>query len=155
MNGAGVLDLELTSDPAELPRIREVVRGWTTTHGWDEDQVAGIVLAVDEALSNVIRHGYEGQPGRPIELRLRPVDDPTHGPGVEIRIRDFGRQVPLDQIRGRDLTDHRPGGLGVHIIHNVMDCVQYAHAPGGGMLLRMRKYQRSTRGAADKPAGGA
>jgi anti-sigma regulatory factor (Ser/Thr protein kinase) len=142
MPDASALNLELNSDPEELPGVRAAIRTWTARHGWDDPDVADIVLAVDEALSNVIRHGYEGRLGHRIEFALCALDDPQHGPGIEVRIRDFGKQVPLEEIRGRDLDDLRPGGLGVHIIRSVMNSVEYSHAPGGGMQLIMRKYQQ-------------
>jgi anti-sigma regulatory factor (Ser/Thr protein kinase) len=149
MNGQSALNLELTSDVAELPTVRAAIRAWTRQHGWTEAQTADIVLAVDEALSNVIRHGYDGQPGHKIEMRARVLHDAAHGEGMEIRIRDFGKQVPLDEICGRDLNDLRPGGLGVHIIRSVMDSTEYSHASGGGMQLIMRKYQRPSANAHD------
>jgi anti-sigma regulatory factor (Ser/Thr protein kinase) len=147
------LDLIVDSDVAELPIIRDAIRAWAGRHGWSEGQTADIVLAVDEALSNVIRHGYDGQPGHRIEITARVLRDAAHGEGIEIRIRDFGKQVPLEQICGRDLDDLRPGGLGVHIIHSLMDSAEYSHARGGGMRLVMRKYRRPKADARDSEAG--
>lgn len=132
--------IDLMSDPCQLSVVRESVRTWISGLGWGELRIADVVLAVDEALTNVMRHGYENRTDRPIQLLLRTVDDPARGVAVEIEIRDWGRQVPLDQIRGRDLDDLRPGGLGVHIIRNLMDYADYSHADGGGMRLLMRKY---------------
>lgn len=153
MSDRRVLNLDLTSDPAELPGIRDRVRNWTRRLGWAEEDVADIVLAIDEALTNVIRHGYDSQPGQAIKLRARTLIDPWRGPGIEVRIRDYGKQVPLDSICGRDLNDLRPGGLGVHIIKSVMCFVEYSHAPGGGMQLVMRKYQRPATGAPERQTG--
>ena len=146
MNACDVLELDITSDPTELPGVRQAFRAWTRSHGWADDEIADVILAVDEALSNVIRHGYDNQPGQKIEVRARTLLDPTDGEGVEIRIRDYGKQVPIEQICGRDLNDVRPGGLGVHIIRSLMSSAQYSHAAGGGMQLVMRKYRRGTGG---------
>ncbi len=147
------LNLVATSDVAELPTVRDAIRSWTAQHGWAEGQTADIVLAVDEALSNVIRHGYDGQPGHRIEITGRVLRGTAHGDGIEIRIRDFGKQVPLERICGRDLDDLRPGGLGVHIIRSLTDSAEYSHAPGGGMQLVMRKYRRGTTDARNSEAG--
>ena len=155
MSAQRVLNLDITSDVAELPTVRDAFRAWTAKHGWTEQQTADIVLAVDEALSNVIRHGYDGEPNHKIEIRARTRNDPARGKGLEIRIRDFGKQVPLDRIQGRDLDDLRPGGLGVHIMRSVMASVEYSHAEGGGMQLVMRKYQRRGKRAPDTQAGEA
>ena len=142
MSDQDVLSLDVASDPAELPAVRDAIRDWAAGLGWAEEQAADIVLAVDEALSNVIRHGYDGESGHKIELRAKVLRDSARGPGVEICIRDFGKQIPVDAICGRDLDDLRPGGLGVHIIRSVMYSAEYSHAAGGGMQLVMRKYQR-------------
>jgi len=143
------LQLELTSDPSELARVRELLGDWCQADGWDEQRRADIVLALDEALTNVIRHGYEGRPGQRIDVTVQHVRDAVRGEGLEITVRDYGRQVPIQSICGRDLRDLQPGGLGVHIIHGVMDSAEYTHAPGGGMRLVMRKYRG---GAAGRPA---
>lgn len=135
--------IKLLSDAAELPGARERVRTWAKDHGWNEHQVADIVLAIDEALTNVIRHGYSGAPGQKIQVTIEDVVSRQHGPGIVIVIRDYGRQAPLEEICGRDLDDLRPGGLGVHIIRSVMDEVSYEHAPGGGMRLTLHKYRSS------------
>ena len=132
--------IDLTSDPEHLCGVRDAVREWVGALGWNDVRVADVVLAVDEALTNVMRHGYDNRTDQPIQLILRTITDPARGDAVEIEIRDWGRQVPLDQIRGRDLDDLRPGGLGVHIIRNLMDYADYSHAAGGGMRLLMRKY---------------
>lgn len=141
MNGASPLHLTLDSSPEVLAGMRATVRGWLATDGWCDPALSEIVLALDEALSNVIRHAYAGASGHPMVLDLRPVTHVQRGRGVEIVIRDFGRQTDPDQICGRPLDEPRPGGLGVHIIRCSMDECVYACAPGGGMQLTLRKYR--------------
>ena len=152
MSRPDVLNLDVTSDAAELPGVRDAVRAWSRALGWSEEPTADIVLAVDEALSNIICHGYDGEPGHKIELTARALHDPSRGEGVEVGVRDYGKQVPLETICGRDLNDIRPGGLGVHIIRSVMTSVEYSHAKGGGMQLVMRKYQRPEADLKDQQA---
>jgi anti-sigma regulatory factor (Ser/Thr protein kinase) len=141
--------LELTSDAGVLSGVRDQIHDWALPRGWSNVQAAEVSLAVDEALTNVIRHAYGSRPGQPIELDLCSVVDPTHGEGLEVRIRDYGKQVDPAQIRGRSLDEVRPGGLGVHIIHAMMSAVSYEQAPGGGMLLIMRKYRDHVAGSGD------
>jgi anti-sigma regulatory factor (Ser/Thr protein kinase) len=64
---------------------------------------------------------------------------PDGHPGFTIIVEDRGRQIDPDAIRGRDLDQVRPGGLGVHIIRNVMDEATYARRPDRGMRLTMAK----------------
>jgi anti-sigma regulatory factor (Ser/Thr protein kinase) len=56
-------------------------------------------------------------------------------------VRDYGRAVDPATIRGRDLSEVRPGGLGVHIIRSIMDEVCYEPAAGGGTRLNMLKWK--------------
>jgi anti-sigma regulatory factor (Ser/Thr protein kinase) len=134
-----LVELHITSDPGRLAEVREAVAKLAREVGFAQDTVDKMVLAVDEALCNVIKHGYKGEGGKPIELTFAAEPEPGRA-GLEIRLRDYGCQVDPNAIRGRDLGEVRPGGLGVHIIRSLMDEVEYAQAEGGGMRLRMRKY---------------
>ena len=151
MSQTDILNLILDSDPVELPAVRDRLRQWCDGQGWPEGLIADMVLAVDEALTNVIRHGYGGMLGGKIEFSAKVVFEDDGEEAVEIRVRDYGKQVPLDRICGRDLDDIRPGGLGVHIIKSIMSSSVYSHAEGGGMLLVMRKRKRDNSQAADPP----
>ena len=141
MSSGEVLEWEIRSDPGELPGVRERLGEWAAAHGWTAEQASEIALAVDEALSNVIRHSYCCECTHRIQIAVQSINDPDQGAGLEIRVRDFGRQVDPVNIKGRDLNDVRPGGLGVHIIRAMMSSAEYSHAAGGGMLLVMRKYK--------------
>lgn len=133
-----IADLRIRSEPSELAQVRACVHEKAELIGFDENAIGEIMLAVDEALANVIRHGYGGACDRPIEIRIERTQDGDR-PGLVFTIRDFGRQVDPQAIVSRPLDDVRPGGLGVHIIQSVMDEVTYDPAEGGGMRLTMKK----------------
>ena len=133
--------MTVRSDPADLPQVREAVRRVSAAAGFDDEEAARLVLAVDEAVANVIKHGYDGRLDRPVELDLEGVEEEGVR-GIRFVVRDFGKQVSPETICGRDLDDVRPGGLGVHIIRTVMDRVAYAPAAGGGMRLEMVKLNK-------------
>jgi anti-sigma regulatory factor (Ser/Thr protein kinase) len=117
--------------------------------GFTDAQCSQIALAIDEALTNIMKHGYERRTDGRIWLKLNPITD-AKDPALEVIIDDEAKQVDPGQIRGRDLEDIRPGGLGVHIIKEVMDEVRYEKRAGSGMRLTMIKRQSST---LPKPAG--
>jgi serine/threonine-protein kinase RsbW len=141
--------IDMTSDVAELPAVRETIRAFVRDRGWSDFDTADIVLAVDEALTNVIRHGYSGESGHVISVEVREIDNAARGRGIEIIVADRAPQVALEAIRGRDLDDIRPGGLGVHLIKSLMDDALYSHRDGGGMKLLMRRFEGRC-----PPAGG-
>ena len=74
-----------------------------------------------------------------------------------IVVEDRAKQVDPETIQPRDLDDIRPGGLGVHIIREIMDHVSYEKRDGGGMRLSMTKHLPSpvpedTAGGSARPA---
>ena len=97
-----------------------------------------VVLAVEEAMTNVIRHGYRGPCDQPIWVKLAPIMR-DEVPGIEIIMEDLSENVDIATIKSRPLEEYRPGGLGVHIIRSFMDEVEYTHLPGGGLRLRIVK----------------
>jgi anti-sigma regulatory factor (Ser/Thr protein kinase) len=78
------------------------------------------VLAVDEAITNIIRHAYGGDENQEIILRAESTPDT-----IEFRLRDFGRQADPETFKSRKLADVRPGGLGCHLIEQGFDTVTY------------------------------
>jgi anti-sigma regulatory factor (Ser/Thr protein kinase) len=134
--------IRIESDPACLGRVREAVRRAALNVGFPEADGEQITLAVDEALTNVIKHGYGGRNDQWIDVWIDEVAEQRRA-GIRIVVRDFGRRVDPTTICGRDLNDLRPGGLGVHIIKTVMDDVSYAPDEWGGTRLTMLKWKQS------------
>lgn len=132
--------VELLSNPIYLSGARELVASVAKRLGFDDLDCSKIALAVDEALCNVIRHGYARATDRPIWVSIWPVGQPDAVEGMRIVIEDEARQVDPDKMRGRELEDIRPGGLGVHIIREVMDEARYERREGKvGMRLTLVK----------------
>ncbi|HVP10160.1 MAG TPA: ATP-binding protein [Phycisphaerae bacterium] len=140
MSGQSTVQLNIVSEPKSLPVVRSAVERMAELEGFNAPDIHAFVLAIDEALANVIKHGYGGRPDQPITITLSTVKKGDGRRGIAVAVRDKGRQVDPKTIRGRDLDDVRPGGLGVHIIQMVMDEYDYSCPPDGGMLLRMVKY---------------
>ena len=130
--------LETTSDTANVAKVRTAVVDAAKRMGFPEPDVASIALAINEAIANVIKHGYEGCPGKPIDVTIEGICRADRH-GLQITICDCGRQVDPATIAGRELEDVRPGGLGTHIIKTVCDEVEYTHREPAGMQLRILK----------------
>jgi serine/threonine-protein kinase RsbW len=108
------------------------------------DEGAGdLELAIVEAISNVIRHGY-GPAGGPVKVEAEAVP----GDGVTIRVHDWGRPIPGDALAGAGLSrfDFDPddldaipsGGMGLSLITAVMDDVAYRSDEGQNVLTLRR-----------------
>lgn len=128
--------LRVPAVPSSLRLIRRVVRESALIAGAPEAWADDLVLAVDEACQNVVRHGYAGGSGDLVVTLSRC----PGGDGVVTEILDFAPPVDPARVRGRDLNDVRPGGLGVHFIEALCEEAGFAEPPeGAGNLFRMVK----------------
>jgi anti-sigma regulatory factor (Ser/Thr protein kinase) len=134
MNSPIEARIQILSRPALLSVVRHTIEAWCELAGGEESRRSRVGLAVDEAMTNVMRHGYHGERDGIIELSMR-----REGSVIEFTIEDRAKQVPLDRIKGRSLDNIRPGGLGVHLIREVMDEAVWSHREGGGMRLLLTK----------------
>ncbi len=139
------IKLCMVANPEYLTVVRVAVVNVAKEAGFEDKSANDIALAVVEAITNVIRHGYGGPCSKEIILTLSFVPTKAEKESLEILIRDFGKQIDPAEIKGRNLNNVKPGGLGVHIIRTVMDEVEYSHAPQKGMQLRMVKYMHRAR----------
>jgi sigma-B regulation protein RsbU (phosphoserine phosphatase) len=128
-----VLQLRFSARATELKKIREAVRGAVTECGGSAKSTADIVLAIDEACQNIIRHAYRGDSDNVIELEVE-----HRGEHLVFSLTDHAPAIDPSRVKPRDLEDVRPGGLGTHFIRRVMDEVEFERpASGRGNLLRM------------------
>ena len=111
---AAELSLQLRSQARLLASVRGMVNGFAQRMGFDELNTGQVCLAIDEALCNIINHGYHQDPNGLIWLHLS--DEGGDPPAIAVAIEDRARQGEPETIRSRDLDEIRPGGLGVHLI---------------------------------------
>ncbi len=139
--------MALCSNPRLLSTVRGAVETLAETLGFPATQRRSITRAVDEALTNIVRHSYRNRPDRPITLYFRRTSrqrDDSVEQGLEILLCDRGPAVDPDKLRGRLLEELRPGGLGLHFIHQAMDTVEFTRK-GPTNRLRLVKYLAEVR----------
>jgi len=137
-------DLHLTvrSDPKLLGSVRSLVRSWVVSWDVDEKTADEVVLAIDEACTNAIRHAYEGRCDGSVELTLHAAEE-----HLEFQVSDKGVPCPaecteLRTLQPPDVDDLEPGGLGIQLIHKVFDEVDFCPGESGGNCVTM-KLKRS------------
>ncbi|HKW65162.1 MAG TPA: ATP-binding protein [Candidatus Acidoferrum sp.] len=141
--------MELRSNPETLCVVRNTLEELAQTLGFPEAECRAVVLAVDEALTNIIRHAYQGEAEKPIEATFRRIQvarDGLEKPALEIVLEDRGMTVDREKLCGRKLEDVRPGGLGLHFIRESMDTVEFSRKWGRNQL-RMVKLLRDAKTA--------
>lgn len=135
MTGQRIMKVKFPADPRILRKVREHVREACERGGCCEQVVSQIVLAVNEACSNIIRHAYKGSSAGEIILEIF-----NNGRELEFHLRDFAEPVDLTSIGPRDPREIKPGGLGTLFIREIMDECAYGHVQGkAGNFLHMKK----------------
>jgi len=139
--GSLLLKMELRSNPETLCVVRNTLAELAQTLGFPEAECRAIVLAVDEALTNIIRHAYQGRTEQPIESTFRRIQvarDGRQQSALEIVLEDRGRTVDREKLCGRKLEDVRPGGLGLHFIRESMDTVEFRRKWGRNQVRMVK-----------------
>ena len=129
---ADEIEIRFSSDPRWLRPIRTLLEEFTEQAGLDSKACHEVMLAVGEALANVMRHSYNGDCRQTVWLKCS-----SDGGMIEIEIRDRGEAFDLKaELPPPD--ELRPGGRGVYLIRSAMDEVEYRRE-GDQNLVRMRK----------------
>ena len=129
--------LRITSEIDNLAKARRFVEETAASFTDDTEVIGDLVLAVDEALTNVIVHGYQDAAGM-IEIEVTQDQD-----ALVIRLRDRApgfdpTGVPTPDINA-PLSRRIPGGLGVHMMRRLTDELHYQATPEGKNELTLVK----------------
>lgn len=122
--------VEFSSHTGNLALMRKIVRGFLDAYPFSEKERTLMVLGVDEACTNIIRHAYHLRDDQLISLSLEGL---RHC--VRLRLRDYGKQTCATTMRGREHHLIKPGGLGLHLIRTAFDKVDYILKPRGTELV--------------------
>lgn len=136
-NESGTVTLTVPSHPKYLYVVRSALYPILVDAGFVRKDARKIILAVDEACSNIIKHAYEGDPTKTITMTI--ADDADR---LTVQLRDYGRKADSAKIAPRNLEDVRPGGLGTHFMGAAFDAVTYDTNQEQGTLLTLEKKKR-------------
>ena len=126
--------LTVPSHPRYLYVVRSALYPLVLDAGFSKKETRKIILAVDEACSNIIKHAYEGDHTKHIGITVT-----VGNAGLCIVLKDSGKQVERSAIAPRKLDEVRPGGLGTHFMHAVFDTVRYDTSGERGTVLTLVK----------------
>lgn len=133
------LDVVIEARAGSLKFMRDQVRGWMESENITDKLIQDLVLVVDEACQNIIRHAYKGETDQEIHLTIKR-ENVRQNDKLHIYLKDFAEPIDINKIKPRKLDDVRPGGLGTHFIQEVMDEVNYSRPEGDNCnLLSMTK----------------
>ncbi len=140
--GPPTFHIRMQSDCRLLSVVRSAVSELAAVWGFDNEQRRGITLAVDEALSNVIRHAYKNRCDREVEVSCQ-----GHSEYLEFTFLDHGEAADPSRFCAQPLDEVALGGRGTHLIRQIMDEVCYERVAEGNRL-RLKKYLPGAKGKA-------
>ena len=127
--------------PARYDRIKQIcsfVVDAANVAGLDESSTFQCQIAVDEACTNIIEHGYEGEDKGRIEVIC------NTNPGV-LKIELLDQAPPFDPDTvpepelGAPLEDIKIGGLGIYFMKKMMDDVSFSRESGTNRLALLKR----------------
>ncbi len=131
--------LEVSADPKLLSTVRAMVRSYLAEAGFARERADEVVLGVDEACTNAIRHGCKGCDDDCFSIVFRSDEE-----WIEIQLLDSGEPASAEvfEAKARAEPGHHseiePGGLGLHLIREVFDEVEFCPGKVTGNCVTMR-----------------
>lgn len=125
-------NLIFAGTPSELSSVRAAVRDFLSAAGIEEMQSERLVLGVDEACTNIIRHAHLGD-NLPVQLKMQRLEG-----AMEFTLQDSGEPFHPQQRAAKPHEEPTSGGFGLIIIEEVFDFVEYL-PQSQGTILTLRK----------------
>ncbi|MFA5332701.1 MAG: ATP-binding protein [Methanoregula sp.] len=134
---AASIDLNLPANLEAIPRVSFEIEQCMRSLGFFDEQILDLQLAVEEAITNSVLHGYNGMPGT-LAIRCRAGQDE-----VVVEIADSAPQfdplsLPPPDL-SEDIREREIGGLGVFLIRKVTDSVTYRYEDAHNVLTLVKK----------------
>lgn len=113
------------------PKVEEFCR----KHNFPGKMVFNLTLVLDELISNIISYGYSDMDEHPIDVSIG-----TDGTMIRLRIEDDAEpfnilEAPLPELNTPlDERDRQVGGMGIHIVKKLVNCLHYKRENGKNIL---------------------
>lgn len=140
------IDLRFGAKPGEVRRLLRIIDGFCRGHGVPDRVARHLALAVDEAVTNIIGHAFDHDPGsHEIRVRLE-----LRGLALRVEVEDDGRPFDPTSVPARpsnlSLDEMPVGGLGVHIMRSVLDGFEYERDRAMNRLILVKHIAAAGRG---------
>jgi len=133
------MDVRLTNGHVDLPRLVRGVDELCARHQVPPAIASSLNLALEEAVSNVVHHGYDDAAPHQIDVRVSVVEGM-----IRAEVVDDGRPFDPREATPPDLAagiEERPiGGLGVWLIKRLMDEIEYQMVGGRNHLTLSKRW---------------
>ena len=126
------------ADASQLAELNQFLREFWRAAELEPASLGSFELALEEIFLNIVMHGSRPGSALRVEVSLSLGTD-----AVTMTVEDDGPHFDPLSLPEPDVTaslaDRRVGGLGVHLVRNLMDTVSYARVGGCNQLCMSRR----------------
>jgi anti-sigma regulatory factor (Ser/Thr protein kinase) len=137
---ANPIELILLNRPSEIARLQDQLEALARQRGVAPKVLHDVQLAVEEHLTNILNYGFNDEEEHQITVRLQPGES-----DLSIEVEDDGLAFNPLEHPAPDLSlpmEQRPiGGLGIHMIRQAMDRVEYRRTGGKNILVMVKRLK--------------
>ncbi len=130
--------LEVPASTDQLSVARDFVCDHARSFGFGPAEVEGIRLAVDEAMTNVIKHAYKFDDSKTVYINVG-----MRSNEFWVAIQDTGDTFRIENYQEPDveqrIKDRKKGGVGVYLIRKLMDKVEYSQKNAHNEIKMIKK----------------
>jgi len=133
--------LTLTNDLKRVPRLNEFIDEVCEANGFDMATAMQLNLAIEEAVVNVMNYAYPANVQGNITIEAK-----SNGKEMKFIISDTGKtfdptaRPEVDTTLGAE--EREIGGLGIHLMRQIMDNINYERIDGHNVLTLTKKIQQ-------------
>ena len=134
-------NIVLPNDIQEVPKLTDFVGEVCEDMGFDEETTKQIKLAIEEAVVNVMNYAYP--PGQRGDVTIEAASNDTR---LKFTIIDSGK--PFDPTVQADVdttlpaSERRIGGLGIHLVRQIMDSINYERVDSLNILTLRKNVKK-------------
>lgn len=128
----------VSASTAQIADVRSFVARHAGDYGFSAEDVHDITLAVDEAYTNVIKHAYNFDETKKVKIKILTADNE-----FTISLMDEGAAFDPATYKEPNIAERvmlrKRGGVGVYLIHKLMDRVEYRNDGTQNEILMSKK----------------
>jgi phosphoserine phosphatase RsbU/P len=136
----GELQFTLKNRVAEIARLGERLGEFAAVHQLTPSVLSDLNLALEEAVTNIISHGYSDHREHEILVRIR-----VESGAVIVELKDDARAFNPITAPDADVTtpldERTAGGLGIHLMRKLMDEIEYQRLEDGNLLIMKKNIE--------------
>lgn len=128
----------ITSSTVNLAKVRDFIEDRAKLAGFDNDKISQIVLSVDEACTNIIKHTYKFDDSHIIEVSYH-FNKTKFTVVLKYKGEGFDPNTNINPDMKDYFEHYRVGGLGIPLMKKFMDKIEFVHKNPDNNILTLIK----------------